>query len=131
MEEFSIMAVTLDEGGKVSAVGKVASSLSGQGEFDAHPAHFFQEEDSGPQFCGPPRSHQTRGAPTHYDHVPSQFFNHSAPGMLMLQNGDVVTARTGEFSSPRTPSPFIPFNLSLWALCLCGDKIFIHKSLKS
>lgn len=72
MEKFSIMAVTFDEGGKVSAVGEVASSLAGQGEFDAHPAHFFQEEHSGPQFRRPPRSHEPRGTPTDDDHVPNQ-----------------------------------------------------------
>jgi hypothetical protein len=73
VQEFSIVPVAFYKGLEVSAIGEVAATLARQGQFDPHPAHFFEEEDSGPQFSGPPSSHQARGAPTHYDHVPFHF----------------------------------------------------------
>jgi hypothetical protein len=73
VQEFSVVPVTLDEGQQVPTIGEVAAPLAGQAQLDSQPAHFFQEEDSGTQFCSPPRGHQTRGAPTYHNYVPSHF----------------------------------------------------------
>jgi hypothetical protein len=75
VEEFSVVAVALDEVLKFPTVGEIAATFARQGQFDSYPAHFFQEKDLGSQFGCPPRSHETRGTPSDYNHVPFKFFN--------------------------------------------------------
>ena len=72
MKEFSVMMVVFDEGGKVPAIGQVASALAGDRQFDPHPAHLFQKEDPASLLGSPPGRHQPGGPPADDDHIPAQ-----------------------------------------------------------
>jgi len=69
VQEFSVVAVALDEVLKFTAIGEIAATLARQSQLGSQPAHFFQEEDSGSQFGRPPRSHQPRGPPSNDDYI--------------------------------------------------------------
>jgi hypothetical protein len=69
VQEFSVVAVALDEVPKFPAIGEIAATLARQGQFDSNAAHLFQEEDSGSRFGRPPRCHKTRGAASNDDYI--------------------------------------------------------------
>ncbi len=68
------MLIVFDEGREVTGVGKIASSLTGDGQFDSYPTHLLEEEDSSSPFGRPSCGHQTRGPSPNDNHIPIQIF---------------------------------------------------------